>query len=192
MSESQESKPGAFVSKRKYAALIGVSNAMVHKHAKAGRLVVTDAGLVDVEASNALIRAASDPGRGGKGGFTMTPRAPGPMDLPPSAGVEAKRLWDTAPFDDDTPGSPGSSRSWFPAPMAFHEIADRIRTDITRRLRHSIDDAGRGGSEAVYKEFRARLEDETGVLAQLLYHAALDIVRQHVELTGLSPANEPR
>jgi hypothetical protein len=163
--------------------MLDVSHTQIWKYGKTGRLVTNDAGMVDVRASMALIRAGADPGRGGRGGFDPKPRAPDPMELPPGAEAEAERLWEAAKFDDDTPGAPGSSRPYFPAPPAFHAVADELRAAVTLRLRHSIAVAGRVSIDAVYDEFCRRLEDETAGLARSIYQRALDIVRQQVAAT---------
>jgi hypothetical protein len=55
----------AYLSKSAYARSRGVSPAMVTHWIKHERIVATDFGMIDVEASNALLAASNDPSRGG-------------------------------------------------------------------------------------------------------------------------------
>jgi hypothetical protein len=82
------------VLKSEYAKHRGVNNGLVSRWTKAGRIAIVD-GLVDVEASDAMLAASLDPTRGGRGGRpsartqvpTTTP-APGSNGGPPAAAPE--------------------------------------------------------------------------------------------------------
>lgn len=84
-----------FITKSEYAARIGVSKAYISKLAKQDRLVLDEAGRVDVRATDALLAETADPSKAGvaerhqrdradKGVHAhVTPSAPATLPAPP-------------------------------------------------------------------------------------------------------------